>query len=168
MGRKKTIICPRCKQEEKAKGMAYCRKCKAEYQRERYSKLVGGTPGRHFDWCGLGLGKAYGSYKHNCARKRGREWGISKELFMELSQMDCEYCGAAPANQLSGRMQNKAGKDYWVKETGWYNGLDRVDNSMGYTPDNVVTCCAICNRMKRDLPVDEFYAHLRKILARAR
>jgi 5-methylcytosine-specific restriction endonuclease McrA len=27
-------------------------------------------------------------------------------------------------------------------------GLDRVDNSRGYAPDNVVPCCQECNRIK--------------------
>ena len=30
-----------------------------------------------------------------------------------------------------------------------YNGIDRVDNSVGYTIDNCVSCCGMCNFMKR-------------------
>lgn len=29
-----------------------------------------------------------------------------------------------------------------------YNGVDRLDSSMGYTPDNCVPCCWECNNMK--------------------
>jgi 5-methylcytosine-specific restriction endonuclease McrA len=29
-------------------------------------------------------------------------------------------------------------------------GIDRVDNSIGYTPDNCVPCCTQCNRIKLD------------------
>lgn len=44
---------------------------------------------------------------------------------------------------------------------GW---LDRLDNSRGYEPDNVVPCCAICNKMKLDLSEEEFYKHIKKII----
>ena len=28
--------------------------------------------------------------------------------------------------------------------------LDRVDNSQGYTPENVLPCCALCNLLRKD------------------
>ena len=37
-----------------------------------------------------------------------------------------------------------------------YNGLDRVDNSRGYEPSNVVPCCRRCNRAKDDMSSQEF------------
>ena len=37
-----------------------------------------------------------------------------------------------------------------------YNGIDRVDNLMGYTLNNVVACCKNCNTMKKDLNKEEF------------
>jgi hypothetical protein len=37
-----------------------------------------------------------------------------------------------------------------------YNGLDRVNNSKGYTRTNVVPCCIICNNAKRTLSLSEF------------
>ena len=36
------------------------------------------------------------------------------------------------------------------------NGLDRVDSSKGYTIDNVVPCCAICNTAKNKMTQKEF------------
>lgn len=36
------------------------------------------------------------------------------------------------------------------------NGIDRVDNSLGYILSNVVSCCKICNYMKKDLSEQEF------------
>ena len=36
------------------------------------------------------------------------------------------------------------------------NGIDRIDNALGYIESNVVACCPICNLAKRNLPVDTF------------
>ena len=37
-----------------------------------------------------------------------------------------------------------------------YNGIDRVDNTRGYTLDNVVPCCFKCNRAKDTMTKEEF------------
>lgn len=37
-----------------------------------------------------------------------------------------------------------------------HNGVDRVDNALGYTPDNCVPCCSRCNYAKRAMPRGEF------------
>lgn len=46
-----------------------------------------------------------------------------------------------------------------------YNGVDRVNNSDGYTIKNCVPCCAICNYAKRDLSETEFVAWARRLVA---
>lgn len=35
-----------------------------------------------------------------------------------------------------------------------HHGLDRVNNSKGYTLDNVVSCCFECNRSKNSISLD--------------
>lgn len=42
-------------------------------------------------------------------------------------------------------------------------GLDRIDSSIGYEVNNVVSCCQICNSMKNTLGVKEFLNHVDKI-----
>lgn len=42
-------------------------------------------------------------------------------------------------------------------------GVDRVDSSKGYTIDNVVPCCDICNRMKLDKDITEFFDTIKRI-----
>lgn len=32
----------------------------------------------------------------------------------------------------------------------FYNGIDRLDNTKGYTPENSVACCKHCNSLKGD------------------
>ena len=42
-------------------------------------------------------------------------------------------------------------------------GIDRVDNSLGYTLENSVSCCSKCNYMKKTLNVENFLLHIAKI-----
>jgi hypothetical protein len=62
------------------------------------------------------------------ARRRGLEWSISRETLEILQKSSCFYCG---------------GKVSLVA-----TGLDRVDNTKGYTMQNVVPCCKVCNMVK--------------------
>jgi hypothetical protein len=43
------------------------------------------------------------------------------------------------------------------------NGIDRKDNSKGYTIDNVVSCCFICNKGKWTQSVGEFKTWLTRV-----
>ena len=78
------------------------------------------------------------------AKKRGLEWAFAPEDLHEFYDAPCHYCGGEVSHRL---------------------GLDRVDNDKGYVAGNVVQCCAVCNRMKSDHSVDEWRAHMEKILA---
>jgi len=42
-------------------------------------------------------------------------------------------------------------------------GIDRVDASLGYSPENTMSCCSECNYLKKDLAVDVLEAHLSRI-----
>ena len=78
-------------------------------------------------------------YKAN-AKKRGCIWELTEEQFAEITQQDCFYCGTPPSNVVGQRTTNNG--------TYTYNGIDRVNNSKGYTIDNIVPCCRICNAAK--------------------
>jgi len=65
------------------------------------------------------------------ANRSGLGWTITWEQYSELISNPCTYCGGS------------------LPETS--GGLDRLDNSRGYDPDNVVPCCATCNYVRRDL-----------------
>lgn len=79
------------------------------------------------------------------AAVRGLEWGLTFEHVKEIVRSPCHYCGIVRGN--STRKRNY---------THTYNGPDRVDNSLGYTIDNVVPCCGICNRAKQAMSYDDF------------
>ncbi len=41
--------------------------------------------------------------------------------------------------------------------------MEDENAAMGYIPGNVVLCCDIVNRMKLDMPIDEFYMWAERI-----
>ena len=74
-------------------------------------------------------------YKFN-AKKRGYGWALKDTTVYELFKQPCHYCG----------ITDKI-------------GIDRVDNSKGYTIENAVPCCSPCNKMKGTMLVEEFKNH---------
>ena len=77
-----------------------------------------------------------GAYKRadkNMGRKKG---DLSPQWIVEnIFSQPCHYCG----------------------ETDWRKmGCDRIDNSLPHTPDNVVPCCAECNRKRGTKDYEEF------------
>lgn len=84
---------------------------------------------------------------HVCrARNKNIEFYLSKEKFREITKQNCFYCGAEP--------QQIARKDREYPYV--YNGIDRVDNTKGYSDDNIVPCCGTCNKMKLTMSTEEF------------
>ena len=98
----------------------------------------------------------YRQYKHD-AKKRGYGFNLSKDDFKELTSQNCIYCGQEPSHIIKTNTTDNHG-DYV------YNGIYRVDNNKGYEIDNCVTCCRLCNWMKRDLTTSEFKNHIQKII----
>lgn len=66
-----------------------------------------------------------------------REFKLSFEKCSELYESDCFYCDKKPIDSL--------------------NGIDRVDNNIGYTLSNIVSCCIQCNKMKNTMTLHDFY-----------
>ena len=75
------------------------------------------------------------------AKKKGQEFKLEMTDVMKLWQQPCHYCGAEIETI----------------------GIDRVDNSGGYTIGNVVPCCSKCNYMKNSTSVNDFLEHVKKI-----
>lgn len=93
------------------------------------------------------------TYKRD-AKKRDLTWCLSDEEFDALTNDICFYCHRPPQTRRVARGSNGA----FV-----YNGIDRKDNTIGYITSNVVTCCEICNRAKRDMPFDDFVSWLEDV-----
>lgn len=99
------------------------------------------------------LVKLFSNYKSS-AKVRNLPFELTFEQFKELSEQNCFYCGCPPSSF------------YNVKDANGgvlYNGIDRVDSSNGYTLDNVVTACGICNRAKLDMNQSEFLLWIERL-----
>lgn len=81
------------------------------------------------------------------ARERSIDWNLPFEFVNTTIRMPCHYC-ENPAGNLYTNRHNPEGFPY--------NGLDRVDSSLGYAPSNVVPCCRTCNLSKLDMSITEF------------
>lgn len=89
------------------------------------------------------------------AEKRNLSFELTREEFECLILQNCHYCGQEP-NQRKKQAHNGVP---------FYNGVDRVDNDLGYMTNNCVPCCRLCNRIKMDLSREGFFAQIRKIIA---
>lgn len=97
-------------------------------------------------------------YRQN-ARKRNLEFLLTKEECSKLFSSPCGYCKSAPKNSIAMHKAISCAPRRFI-----YNGIDRVDNSKGYTIENSVSCCGNCNLMKREMSISEWMAHMKLIL----
>lgn len=90
-------------------------------------------------------------YKAN-ARKRNLEWEIDNEYAHSLFLSSCYYCGLEPSNTYK--------TTYYVNK---YSGIDRLNNSAGYTKENCVSCCKVCNHAKHTMNEKTFIDWLQRV-----
>lgn len=76
------------------------------------------------------------------AAKKGLVFVFDYHDFYELTCCNCFYCGTTDAG-----------------------GVDRVENDIGYTIENSVPCCSMCNMMKHRHSESTFLNHVAKIYA---
>jgi len=95
----------------------------------------------------------YSLYKRT-AKKNGKEFYLTPEQFKALTNSKCYFCGKFPYNEHRPPSMN-----------GGYlfNGIDRMDNNVGYILDNCVACCTLCNYTKRNLTLIEFKELIKNI-----
>lgn len=77
------------------------------------------------------------------AKKRDHAWRLRYYQWVTLTQLPCHYCGTVLGNRGC--------------------GLDRVDNSLGYSLKNCVPCCGGCNRAKHSATYSDFIVRANKI-----
>lgn len=84
------------------------------------------------------LNKLIASYIRN-AKIKGLSFNLTEYDMISLFQGNCFYCRNPP----SGIISSKTAYGEYI-----YNGIDRLDNDIGYVKENVVSCCKECNYRK--------------------
>jgi len=90
----------------------------------------------------------YYRYKRG-AKLRNLSFDLSVEELNSFLQQNCFYCDSEPSNRHRNKRKNLI-HDYS------YNGIDRKNNKKGYSLDNCVPCCRICNKAKDVMSLKEF------------
>jgi hypothetical protein len=97
------------------------------------------------------------TYQAN-AKARRLPWELNRDDFRHLTSLECHYCGSAPS-QVVGSAQSSGAYTY--------NGLDRIDNALGYflspAPGNVVPCCRTCNHAKGTMSYGDFLTWIARL-----
>ena len=86
------------------------------------------------------------------AVKRKIAWQLSEEEATQIITTPCFYCGEKASNSRN-----------FENERIFYNGIDRLDSSLGYFLDNCVPCCWTCNKAKSQMQYSEFVSWIFKI-----
>lgn len=85
-----------------------------------------------------GATQVFHDYRGN-SRRKNIFFELTKEQVTNICKENCYYCGRPP------HKSNVKRGHYGVYN---YNGIDRKNHAKGYTMDNIVPCCAECNRIR--------------------
>jgi len=90
-------------------------------------------------WIDRVISTSFINYRYR-ARIKNIDFELSEDDFRKITAMPCAYCCK---KTVDGKHSN---------------GIDRADNTMGYTAVNCVPCCTECNYMKKTSTPSEFRA----------
>jgi hypothetical protein len=137
-----------------------CLSCKKTFVVSGHSLRRGASSGclacRHksnFDNGEVAFNSVYLQYK-NGAKKRNLIFDIEKNFLKKITKQNCHYCGCEPSQIMN---YNYTGKNKSPNGIYIYNGIDRIDNEIGYVESNCVPSCGICNKAKLKMSELEFY-----------
>ena len=85
----------------------------------------------------------YNKYKID-SEKRNKVFELSKEEYNNLIHGNCYLCGISPTDKR-------------------LNGIDRVNNDIGYVLSNCKSCCKNCNYIKKDYDIQEILKKVKNI-----
>ncbi len=89
------------------------------------------------------------------AKNRGLSFELTKDEFNAIITQRCFYCGSKPEQILYKQgMQSKF----------LYNGIDRINNDIGYEIGNVIPCCRFCNMAKGRHTFSEFEKWIERLI----
>lgn len=87
------------------------------------------------------------------AARRGKAWTLSFQEFSNIIGNTCFYCGDKGTERVS-----------WDgNDSESLCGIDRIDSCKGYSADNIVPCCGICNRAKHTMSQQDFIMWIKRL-----
>lgn len=108
----------------------------------------------------------YRGYQRHAKRKEV-QWKLSEAQFHKLTKGVCHYCGIEPSqvHRNNCGVRIAYGKRYRPSKSKpyVYNGIDRKNNDKGYTINNSVSCCWVCNKRKSAASYGDFMSWIKRI-----
>lgn len=89
------------------------------------------------------------------AKARGLVFELSPQVFVSLIYAKCFYCGV----DYSRSLHSPSFKDLSIR----VNGIDRKNSNLGYTEENCVPCCSVCNYKKSTTSFEDFLLWIRTL-----
>jgi hypothetical protein len=80
------------------------------------------------------------------AIKRGYEFKLENDKFIIIQSMNCYLC-----NKPSDSKNH-------------INGIDRINNKIGYIYENILPCCKDCNKLKNNYPIEYLFTKFYNIV----
>lgn len=96
----------------------------------------------------------FSAYKSG-AKHRHLTFDLTKEEFLNITSQDCYYCKSKPS---SIQRDGKKNPESYI-----YNGIDRINNDLGYTLANSIPCCSFCNIAKHHNSQEYFLNRIKDI-----
>lgn len=84
--------------------------------------------------------KTYTTYKNNVMNHRHIPFNLTEKEYDTFLDKSCYLCGISTSHDHK-------------------NGIDRIDNTKGYSSDNCKSCCTHCNLMKKSSDLSVFLEH---------
>jgi hypothetical protein len=115
-----------------------------------------GLANRRFSPYEVSWNHKYCQYR-GAAKTRGLAWNLSFTQARGLMSQPCFYCGAAPeAGSFVKYRRRLVTASEEQQGIIFANGIDRKDNTNGYSVDNCVSCCTACNLAKGTRTLEDF------------
>ena len=91
---------------------------------------------------------SYNEYKRR-ANNKSLLFELTNDEYVELIAGNCYLCGRDGSDDLT-------------------NGIDRIDNNLGYIMSNVKPCCGSCNYIKKDMELTELFNKMTEIFLKCK
>jgi hypothetical protein len=128
---------------------SHCNDCQKVYSRKKYEE-------RREDWALRLLGTIRARLNNPQHKKKVASWGTTLDF-------DAEFLRDLYAKQEGRCYYTELLMDLTPGRNPWSISLDRIDNSRGYTKDNVVLATRAANLGRSDAEPEEMLAYIQMI-----